>query len=121
MRALFILLFSITLPAGAFAQDVVIENVTVISSSTTPPLANAHVLLRDGRVAAIDTKPLSAPANAVRLDGRGKFLTPGIMDSHVHITSTPGLPSESRNNTQAAQRCVMRITSSSHAVICISE
>jgi hypothetical protein len=103
MRALFILLISISLPAGAFAQDVLIENVTVVSSSTTPPLANAHVLLRDGRVAAIDTKPLTAPSNAVRLDGRGKFLTPGITDSHVHITSTPGLPSESRNNTQAAQ------------------
>src|SRR4029453_904685 len=85
MRAPIILLFSLTLAAGAFAQDVVIENVTVISSSTPPPLANAHVLLRDGRVAAIDTKPLTAPANAVRLDDRGKFLTPGITDSHVHI------------------------------------
>ena len=27
-----------------------------------------------------------------RIDGRGKFLTPGIMDSHVHITDPPGIP-----------------------------
>ena len=31
------------------------------------------------------------PANLTIIDGRGKFLIPGLWDAHVHLTYTPGL------------------------------
>jgi Amidohydrolase family len=89
--------------SSAFAQDVVVENVTVIASSSRPALANANVLLREGRIADIRTTPIAAPTGTVRLDGRGKFLTPGLMDSHVHLSHTAGLPLAAVDSSKRAQ------------------
>jgi imidazolonepropionase-like amidohydrolase len=50
------------------------------------------VLVRNGRIVSISSKPVSTVAGAVRLDGRGKFLTPGLMDAHIHVGDVPGFP-----------------------------
>jgi imidazolonepropionase-like amidohydrolase len=73
-------------PARVPAPDggLVIENVTVISSERAQPLANAFVVIRDGRVAAIGSGR-TAVRHGRRIDGRGGFLIPGLIDSHVHI------------------------------------
>lgn len=74
------------------AAELVIEQVTVVSPQHSTPQAKQNVLIRDGRIVSVGAKPVSAAAGAVRIDGRGKFLTPGLMDSHVHIGDVPGLP-----------------------------
>ncbi|MFL6547673.1 MAG: amidohydrolase, partial [Povalibacter sp.] len=76
----------------AIAGDLLIENVTVVTPDRTQPLANQSVLIHNDRIAQISAKPLKAPAGTARLNGSGKFLTPGLMDSHVHLTTPPGLP-----------------------------
>jgi imidazolonepropionase-like amidohydrolase len=44
--------------------------------------ANATIVLRDGRIAAIDT---NAPPSGVRvLDVKGKYVLPGLVDAHTH-------------------------------------
>ncbi len=46
----------------------------------------ATVLVKDDRIAAVgDAKQLAAPRGAVRIDGRGLTLLPGLMDCHVHL------------------------------------
>lgn len=72
------------------AADLLIENVTLVSPQLAAPLNNRHVLVRDGRIAQISDKAIAAKG-AKRLDGRGKFLTPGLMDSHVHVTDIGAL------------------------------
>jgi imidazolonepropionase-like amidohydrolase len=62
----------------------VIKNVTVISPERTAALANAAVVIRDGRIAEVGTD-LVAGAPAKQIDGRGGFLIPGLIDSHVHV------------------------------------
>ena len=74
------------------AADLVIEQVTVVSPQHSTAQPKQNVLIRDGRIVSVGTKPASATAGAVRIDGRGKFLTPGLMDSHVHVGDVPGLP-----------------------------
>jgi len=44
----------------------------------------ADVLLRDGKVAAVG-KNLSAPAGVEKFDVRGKVVSPGLIDLHVHL------------------------------------
>jgi imidazolonepropionase-like amidohydrolase len=61
----------------------VIEDVTVISPERSAPLPHADVVIRDGRIAEIGTG-LVVGAHAKRIDGRGQFLIPGLIDSHVH-------------------------------------
>jgi imidazolonepropionase-like amidohydrolase len=51
-------------------------------------LQRTDVLLRDGRIAEIG-RDLTAPAGAVVIDGRGKHLTPGLIDPHSHIGVYP--------------------------------
>jgi imidazolonepropionase-like amidohydrolase len=78
--------------APTFAANLLIEHVTVVSPQLSAPLPNRQVLVTNGRIATISEKPIDAPADTPRLDGRGKFLTPGLMDAHVHVSEVPGLP-----------------------------
>jgi imidazolonepropionase-like amidohydrolase len=49
-------------------------------------LPHATVLIKGDRIAAVgDTRRVSAPRGAVRIDGRGLTLLPGLMDCHVHL------------------------------------
>lgn len=62
-------------------------------------LENADVLMRDGRIAAVGQN-LEAPAGVTVLDGRGKFVTPGIIDVHSHlgVYPSPGIDATSDGN-----------------------
>ncbi|HYM38339.1 MAG TPA: hypothetical protein VES96_08050, partial [Nitrospiraceae bacterium] len=49
-------------------------------------LPRATVLVKGDRIAAVnDARQLAAPRGAVRIDGRGLTLLPGLMDCHVHL------------------------------------
>ncbi|MDE2436450.1 MAG: amidohydrolase [Sphingomonadales bacterium] len=52
---------------------------------------NASILLRDGKVAAVGgaLADMAVPADAVQIDGTGKFVTPGIIDVHSHLGVYP--------------------------------
>jgi imidazolonepropionase-like amidohydrolase len=73
--------------------DLLIEDVTVISPERSSPLQHVDVLIRDGRLARIGTglaaglaaEPAAPGRSAVRIDGRGRYLVPGLIDSHVHV------------------------------------
>ncbi|TGE85300.1 amidohydrolase [Pseudoalteromonas sp. KS88] len=48
-----------------------------------------NVLLSDGRISEITRKKISS--FDLKINGLGKFLTPGLMDSHAHVSSIPGM------------------------------
>lgn len=99
-RVLAVLIGLVSLVAAPPARgggDLLIENVTLLSPELPQPLGNRHVLVRDGRIAGVSAAPPAGELPAgesglVRLDGSGKYLTPGLMDSHVHVSEAPGLP-----------------------------
>jgi imidazolonepropionase-like amidohydrolase len=76
--------------APARAADVLIENVTIVSPERAQPLPGRWVLIRGERIAQVSDKPIVAP-DAQRIAGGGRYLAPGLMDSHVHLTMPPGL------------------------------
>jgi imidazolonepropionase-like amidohydrolase len=84
---------SILVQTRASADALLIENVTLLSPELAQPLGNRNVLIRDGRIAAVSDKPIEAPDDSRRLDGTGKYLTPGLTDAHVHVSEAIGLPS----------------------------
>jgi imidazolonepropionase-like amidohydrolase len=71
-------------PASA---PTLIKNATVLTGTGTR-LDNADVLLIDGKVSAVGAN-LSAPANAVVVDGSNRYVTPGIIDIHSHLGDYP--------------------------------
>ncbi len=78
---------------GADAPTTVIRDVTVISPERPAPLEHAYVQIADGRIAAVSGRPLEGD---LKVDGRGKFLIPGLIDSHTHLGSVPGMLSPQR-------------------------
>lgn len=64
-------------------EGIVIEDVTVISPERQAPLPHATVVLREGRIAEIGTNLVAGP-HAKKIEGRERFLIPGLIDSHVH-------------------------------------
>lgn len=75
--------------ANAQTAILAIRNVTVVPASGGPSRPETTVLIRGDRIAAIG--PASAvmiPANARVVDGTGKFLMPGLIDLHVHLSKT---------------------------------
>ena len=76
-------------PVAAGAKDLLIRNVSVISGDRAALLAGANVLVRDGRIATL-AAPRDARAHET-IDGTGKFLIPGLIDSHVHLYHATGL------------------------------
>ncbi len=51
-------------------------------------LENADVLMAEGRIVEVGTG-LAAPEGAIRVDARGKWVTPGIIDVHSHLGVYP--------------------------------
>ena len=50
-------------------------------------------LIRDGKIAAVGTGSIAVP-HARRIDGRGCFLIPGLIDSHVHVGASAAIDDE---------------------------
>ena len=66
---------------------VAIVGSTVIDGNGGPPLSNAVVVIRDGRIAEIGPKSSTpVPPGVLPLDATGKFLTPGFIDTNVHLS-----------------------------------
>ena len=88
--ALALALASCASPAGApISSDdggIVIADVTLVSPERPGPVEHADVVVRDGRIVQVGTG-LVIPSRARRIDGRGRFLVPGLIDSHVHAGS----------------------------------
>lgn len=87
------IVLALTAPASAApaAAPVLIEKVTVISPEREAPLREAFVLLEGGRIRSVGTTRPPVPKEARVVDGSGRFLVPGLIDSHVHVGSPPGV------------------------------
>lgn len=74
------------LPHRATAQATAFVDVTVIPMDRDRVLEHQTVLVRDGRIASMGpAQGASIPADAVRIDGRGRFLMPGLAEMHAHV------------------------------------
>jgi imidazolonepropionase-like amidohydrolase len=89
LRCLLFLISALALPCVAqqptpsATHDVVVKNAFVMTV-THGNIKNGSVYVKDGKIAAIG-ETVSAPASAIVIDAGGKYLTPGIIDSHSHL------------------------------------
>ena len=77
---------AVSASARAREAAVAITHVTVIDVATGAKLPDRTVLVRDRHIAIVDTAPRArVPAGTRHIDGRGRFLIPGLWDMHVHL------------------------------------
>jgi imidazolonepropionase-like amidohydrolase len=80
------------------ASPTLFRNATVMTAAGEE-IAGGDVLVVDRRIAAIG-RGLEAPAGAVVVDAAGRFVTPGIIDTHSHlgVYPSPGVDALSEGN-----------------------
>ncbi len=95
-------LLAIVIAAAFFACSgpnqaaLAIINATLIDATGAPAQPDMTVIIIDHRIAAIGpSKSAAIPRNAQILDATGKFLIPGLVDAHLHLTGA-GEPNGSR-------------------------
>jgi tetratricopeptide (TPR) repeat protein len=67
-------------------------DVNVIPINSDGILKNQTVIVRNSKIAEIGhVDKIRVPEDALRIDGRGKYLIPGLTDMHVHIQSPDDL------------------------------
>jgi len=90
MKRISLLLLSVLLMPFGVAQSardsktLVITHVTVIDATGAGPKPDMTVVVRAGRIAEIERASRKVRKDALVVDGRGKFLIPGLWDMHVH-------------------------------------
>jgi imidazolonepropionase-like amidohydrolase len=94
LRLLVRTLLSLGLAAGlAAAQSkgksgrvVAIVHVSVIPMDRETVLRDQTVIVADGKIQSLGPEEsITIPSDAQKIDGRGKYLIPGLTDSHVHL------------------------------------
>lgn len=91
LPALLLALFVTALVTAATGAQVgapttAFTNVTVIPLDREHAIADQTVIVRGDRIVAMTPSAAAKiPADAARIDGRGKFLMPGMAEMHAHI------------------------------------
>ena len=68
---------------------VAFEHVTVVPMDSERVLRDYTVVVRDQRIASMGpSRQIAVPLDARRVDGRGRYLMPGLADMHVHPYDT---------------------------------
>jgi Amidohydrolase family len=85
-----------------------ITDVTIVSPENLTDLARGRVLIENGRIARVERKvSAKPPAGTTVVSGEGGFLIPGLIDSHVHLASVPGVTPELNVNPDAAHATML--------------
>ena len=84
------------------SRTTVIRNATILTA-VGPAIRNGSVVLQNGKIVAVGTS-VNAPADATVIDGAGKYVTPGIIDTHSHIGAggAPGDPGAQTDDVNEA-------------------
>lgn len=82
----FLFLCWVLMVYNGWAQDLLIEKVTLITPASGTPLQVASLYVKDGVIQSVGRKP-RVPKGVKRIDGSGKFALPGLWDMHTHLAA----------------------------------
>jgi imidazolonepropionase-like amidohydrolase len=73
-------------------DSIAVTNVKLVDVDTGRVVDDARVIIRDGRIAAAGARAATAIPDGLRvLDLRGRYVMPGFIASHVHVSDINGL------------------------------
>lgn len=75
--------------AGRIPADLVISGARVLSTYSERLLENKEILVKHGRIAAVQTAGIAGRDTAAAwYDANGGILAPGLVDPHIHVESS---------------------------------
>src|SRR6516225_2462339 len=113
----FSLVLALFLPVAVFARPasnkpglsrIWITDVTIVLPENLDDLARGSVLIENDRIVRVERNANARPpAGAIIVSGEGGFLIPGLIDTHVHLVSIPGVSLELTLNPDAAHAAML--------------
>jgi imidazolonepropionase-like amidohydrolase len=101
--ALAVLFATAPQPAGQSAVTTAFTNAHVVGGTGHPDVANAVIVVRDGRIVSVGpASQVQPPPGARVVDLGGKFAVPGLISAHSHVSDVNGL--QPRAYTEANTR-----------------
>jgi imidazolonepropionase-like amidohydrolase len=86
-------------PVQIEPETVLIEGATVLTA-VGEPIEDGYVLLEGGKIIEVSAEAIEAPEGTIVVDGAGRFVTPGLIDTHSHlgVYPSPGVAAHSDGN-----------------------
>jgi imidazolonepropionase-like amidohydrolase len=83
-------------------KTTLIKNITIISADAEGVKSQlGHVLVEDEKIIYVGEKTPHLSGSYKKVEGKGKFLIPGLIDSHVHLANTAGFNGQLKNKYPA--------------------
>lgn len=68
------------------STTIVFRNINVVRPDTGDVRYSTTVVVKDGVISAVHSQDAGTAGTGATIDGTGKFLMPGLVDAHVHLT-----------------------------------
>jgi imidazolonepropionase-like amidohydrolase len=92
MKKILTITFLSLLLSNAIIAQTYITNVTIADVEKQKLIPNQTVVITNDLIANIQpSSKIKIPANAIVIDGKGKYLLPGMTDAHIHFFQNGGL------------------------------
>src|SRR5215472_5887516 len=63
-----------------------ISGATIIDGTGAAPVAEGTIVIDGTRIAAVGGRDTPIPTGAQRIDAKGKYVIPGLMNANVHLS-----------------------------------
>ncbi|SVD26020.1 uncharacterized protein METZ01_LOCUS378874, partial [marine metagenome] len=71
---------------GESKDRLAITGATIIDGTGNRPISNGTILIEDGKITSVGkNRDITIPDNYKKIQARGKFLIPGLMDANLHL------------------------------------
>jgi imidazolonepropionase-like amidohydrolase len=70
---------------GAATDTLAIVGGTIIDGTGAHPVEDGILVIEGGRITAVGDHRTSVPESATKINAKGKFIIPGLMDANVHL------------------------------------
>lgn len=95
---LVLLLLSLNVLAQGRQKSMLIKDITIISADAYDVKNEVGYVLMEGeKITYVGSKKPKGLGNHEEFNGKGKFLIPGLIDSHVHLANTAGFNGQLKN------------------------
>jgi imidazolonepropionase-like amidohydrolase len=78
-------------PSQAAARRLVLLHANVIDGTGAAPMRDVTIVIDGARVTSIGAGPATTPGTSETIDLGGRWVVPGLIDAHTHISSTASM------------------------------
>ena len=76
-----------------YAETIAIVGGTIIDGNGGKPIKNGVIVIDNERIVAVGDRKTAIPIDARKIEAKGKYIIPGLMDANVHLYLMPSLES----------------------------